>query len=78
MTLDRRTCADITVTAAPVAAIISSTVITGRVIITTSSVVEVPAVVSVVIFVGLFTAYRCLAVLAHDLKREGNILLCFM
>jgi hypothetical protein len=27
---------------------------------------------------ALFTARRCLAVLTHDLKREGSILLCFM
>jgi hypothetical protein len=26
----------------------------------------------------LFIACRCLVVLAHDLKREGSILLCFM
>jgi hypothetical protein len=26
----------------------------------------------------LFAAYRCLAVLTHDLEREGSILLCFM
>jgi hypothetical protein len=26
----------------------------------------------------LFAAYRCLAVLTHDLKREGSILLYFM
>jgi hypothetical protein len=27
---------------------------------------------------ALFAAHRCLAVLAHDLEREDNILLCFM
>jgi hypothetical protein len=50
--LDQRTCANITVTAAPVAAIISSTVVTGRVVITIGSVIGVPAVISVVIFIG--------------------------
>jgi hypothetical protein len=52
MALDRRTCADIAVTAAPVAAIISSAAITGGAVITISSVVGVPAVVSVVVFIG--------------------------
>jgi hypothetical protein len=52
MALDRRTCADITVTAAPVAAIISSAVVTGGAIITIGSVVEVPTVISVVVFIG--------------------------
>jgi hypothetical protein len=51
-TLDRRTCADITVDAAPVTAIISSTIVTGGAIITIGSVIGVPIVVSVVIFVG--------------------------
>jgi hypothetical protein len=50
--LDRRTCADIAVTAAPVAAIISSAIITGRAVITIGSIVGVPAVISVIIFVG--------------------------
>jgi hypothetical protein len=27
---------------------------------------------------ALFAACRCLAVLAHDLEREGSILHCFM
>jgi hypothetical protein len=27
---------------------------------------------------ALFAACRCLAVLTHDLEREGDILLCFM
>jgi hypothetical protein len=27
---------------------------------------------------ALFTICRCLAILAHDLEREGSILLCFM
>jgi hypothetical protein len=27
---------------------------------------------------ALFAACKCLAILAHDLEREGNILLCFM
>jgi hypothetical protein len=27
---------------------------------------------------ALFIACRCLAVLTHDLKHEGSILLCFM
>jgi hypothetical protein len=27
---------------------------------------------------ALFTACKCLAVLAHDLGREGSILLCFI
>jgi hypothetical protein len=27
---------------------------------------------------ALFVACRCLAVLTHDLGREGSILLCFM
>jgi hypothetical protein len=52
MTLDRRACADIAVTAAPVAAIISSAVVTGRAVITIGSIVGVPAVVSFIIFVG--------------------------
>jgi hypothetical protein len=51
MALDRRTCTDIVVTAAPVAAIISSAVVTGRAVITIGSVVGVPTVVSVVVFV---------------------------
>jgi hypothetical protein len=50
--LDWRTCANIAVAAAPVAAIISSTVITRRAIITIGSVVGVPVIVSIVIFVG--------------------------
>jgi hypothetical protein len=50
--LDWRTCADITVTTAPVAAIISSAVITGGDVITISFIVNVPAVISVVIFIG--------------------------
>jgi hypothetical protein len=45
MTLDWRTCADITIAAAPVAAIISSAVITGGAVITIGSIVGVPAVV---------------------------------
>jgi hypothetical protein len=28
--------------------------------------------------ITLFTTYRCLDVLAHDLECEGSILLCFM
>jgi hypothetical protein len=52
MMLDWRTCADITITTAPVAAIISSTVVTGGAIITIGFVVNVPAVIFVVIFIG--------------------------
>jgi hypothetical protein len=126
MSLDRRTCADIAVTAALIAAIISSAVVTRGVVITISSVVGVPAVVSIIIFVrrpgahdwgsivptiylcvshteallmasntsyhkclhgshqfachilALFAACICLAILTHDLEREGSILLCFM
>jgi hypothetical protein len=52
MTLDRRTCANITIAAAPVAAIISSAVIPGRAIITIGSIIGVPTVVSIIIFVG--------------------------
>jgi hypothetical protein len=44
--LDRRTCADIAVSATPIAAIFSSPVVTGGAIITISS------VISVVVFVG--------------------------
>jgi hypothetical protein len=53
MALDWRNRADVTIviTAAAVAAIISSTVITSWAIITVGSVIGVPAVVSVVIFV---------------------------
>jgi hypothetical protein len=43
--LDRRTCANIAVAAAPIAVIISSVVITGRA-------VGVPTVVSIIVFVG--------------------------
>jgi hypothetical protein len=49
--LDRRTCADIAIAAAPVTAIISSTFITWGNIITIGSVIRVPIVISVVIFV---------------------------
>jgi hypothetical protein len=52
MVLDQRTCADITVAAAPVAAIISSVVVTGRAIITIGSIVGVPTIVPVIIFIG--------------------------
>jgi hypothetical protein len=52
MALDRRTCADITVAAAPITAIISSAVVTGGAIITIGSVIGVPTVVSIVVFVG--------------------------
>jgi hypothetical protein len=48
MVLDRRTCADIAITAAPIAAIISSAVITGGAVITIGSVVGVP----IVVFIG--------------------------
>jgi hypothetical protein len=60
--LDRRTCADIVVAAAPVAAIISNAIMTGGSIITIGSIVGVPAVVSVIVFIGrpgaLETPYR--------------------
>jgi hypothetical protein len=51
MALDRRTWADIAVTATPVTAIIFSVVVTGGAIVTIGSVVGVPIVVSVVVFV---------------------------
>jgi hypothetical protein len=50
MALDRRTCADIAVTIAPIAAIISSAVVTRRDIVTIGSIVGVLTVV--VVFVG--------------------------
>jgi hypothetical protein len=50
--LDRRTCTNIAITAAPIAAIISSAVITGGAVITIGSVVGVPVVVSIVVFIG--------------------------
>jgi hypothetical protein len=45
MALDRRTCADITITAAPIATIISSAVVTRGAVITIDSIIGVPAVV---------------------------------
>jgi hypothetical protein len=50
--LDRRTCADITVAAVPIAAIISSAIVTGRAVITIGSIVGVLAVVSIIVFIG--------------------------
>jgi hypothetical protein len=43
--LDRRTCADIVVAATPIAAIISSVIVIGGVVITIGSVVGVPTIV---------------------------------
>jgi hypothetical protein len=48
MVLDRRTCANIIVAAAPIIEIISSAVVTGRAVITIGPVVEIP----VIVFVG--------------------------
>jgi hypothetical protein len=45
------TCTNIAVAAAPVAAIISSAVVTGRAVITIGSIVGVPAVVSIIVFI---------------------------
>jgi hypothetical protein len=50
--LDRRTCADIAIAAAPVAAIISSAIVTRRAVITIGSIIEVPTVVSIIVFIG--------------------------
>jgi hypothetical protein len=52
MMLDRRTCTDIAIAAATVTTIISSTIIIGGAIITIGSVVRVPAVISIIVFVG--------------------------
>jgi hypothetical protein len=52
MSLDRRTCADIAIAVAPVAAIISNAVVTGGAVITIGSIIGVPAVISVVILIG--------------------------
>jgi hypothetical protein len=52
--LDWRNRADVTIvfTAADVAAVVSSTIVTGSAIIVVDSVVGVPAVISIIVFIG--------------------------